>query len=74
MGETSNTLRSRVRVHKQHINSPEYRQLNLSAHLETYGKNNSLFSHSISLEMPVLSRDEKKKNTLFELYISLSRF
>ena len=65
--ETSNTLHARVRVHKQHINLPEYRQINLSAHLETWEKNNSLFSHSISLKTPVLSRDEKKKNTLFVL-------
>ena len=25
IGETSNTLRARVRVHKQHISLPEYR-------------------------------------------------
>ena len=37
IGETSNTLRSRVRVHRQQINTPEYRQIQLSAHLETSG-------------------------------------
>ena len=63
LGETSNTLRARVRLHKQHINSREYRQINLYANLETCGKitiqKQCLFSHSISLEMSVLSIDEK---------------
>ena len=39
--ETSNTLRTRV--HKQHINLPEYRQINLSAHLETCAKKTVLY-------------------------------
>ena len=26
IGETGNTLRARVRVHKQHFNTPDYRQ------------------------------------------------
>ena len=47
------------------INSREYRQINLYANLETCGKitiqKQCLFSHSISLEMSVLSIDEKKK-------------
>lgn len=34
--ESSHNLR--VRVHKQHINTSEYRQIYLSAHLETCGK------------------------------------
>ena len=68
IGETSNSLRAHLHVHKQHINSPEYRQIDLSTNLETCGKKNSLFSNSLSLEMPVLSRDEKKKKNLY-LYL-----
>ena len=30
IGETSNTLRPRLHVHKQHNNTPEYRQINLN--------------------------------------------
>lgn len=37
IGETGNTLRARVRVHKQHINTPEYRQIALSEHLDVCG-------------------------------------
>jgi Tfp pilus assembly protein PilV len=45
IGETSNTLRSRARVHKQQINTPAYRQIQLSAHIETCGnKQFTIFS------------------------------
>ena len=37
IGETGNTLGARVRVHKQHINTPEYRQIALSEHLDVCG-------------------------------------
>lgn len=57
---TSNTLHARVRVLKQPINTLEYRQIHLNTHLESYGKN-SPFAHFITLEMQVLSRNEKKK-------------
>ena len=55
------------------INSREYRQINLYANLETcFGKitiqKQCLFSHSISLEMSVLSIDEKKKNQRQDKY------
>ena len=32
IGETSTTLRARIRVHKQQMNHAEYRQIKLSEH------------------------------------------
>ena len=37
IGETGNTLLARVRVHKQHINTPEFRQIALSEHYDVCG-------------------------------------
>ena len=33
IGQTSDSLRTRMRVHKQHINTPEYRKLAVSSHI-----------------------------------------
>ncbi|XP_062612861.1 uncharacterized protein LOC134274600 [Saccostrea cucullata] len=33
IGETGTTLRTRIRIHRQHINQPEYRKINVSGHL-----------------------------------------
>jgi hypothetical protein len=61
IGETNNTLRSRVRVHKQEINTPEYREIQLSAHLETCGNKQFTIFPFINLNTctPVLSKDVK---------------
>ena len=37
IGETGTTLRARIRVHKQHIQAPEYRKIKLSQHLDICG-------------------------------------
>ena len=34
VGMTNDTLAARVRVHKQHINSPQYRKLGVSKHID----------------------------------------
>ena len=63
IGETSNTLRSRVRVHKQHINTPEYRQIQLSAHLETCGKKQFTIFPFYKLKCAsAIQRREKEKH------------
>ena len=68
IGETSNTLRARVRVHKQHINSPEYRQINLSAHLETCGKKQfSIFPFYKLRNASAIQRREKEKHFICTL-------
>ena len=63
IGETSNTLCARVRVHIQHINSPEYRQINLSAHLETCEKKQfSIFPFYKLRNASAIQRREKEKH------------
>lgn len=37
IGETGTTLHTRIRIHKQHVNEPEYRNIKLSEHLEICG-------------------------------------
>lgn len=39
IGETGNTLRERIRIHKQQINSSEYRKIKLSEDLDVCGQN-----------------------------------
>lgn len=39
IGQTSDTLRTRMRVHKQHINTPEYRKLAVSQHIANCARN-----------------------------------
>lgn len=39
IGQTSGTLRARMRVHKQQINTPEYRQIAVSKHIAECAKN-----------------------------------
>ena len=61
--ETSNPLRSRVRVHKQHINSPEYRQIPLSEHLDICGnKQFSIFPFYKLSGGTNIQRREKEKH------------
>jgi hypothetical protein len=62
IGETSNQLRTRVRVHKQHIRYPEYREIPLSEHIDTCGKKQ--FSVFPFFKMPgesdIRRRDKEK--------------
>ncbi|XP_062579660.1 uncharacterized protein LOC134241640 [Saccostrea cucullata] len=62
IGETSNQLRARVRVHRQHINSPEYRQIPLSEHLDTCGnKQFTIFPfYKLSSESDIQRREKEK--------------
>ena len=63
IGETGSTLRTRIRIHKQHINQPEYRKIKLSEHLDKCGNGHfsvipiyKLYTNS------VLGRREKEKH------------
>ena len=68
IGETGNTLRARVRVHKQHINRPEYRQLQLSAHLETCGNKQFTIFPFYKLKCAgAIQRREKEKHFIHTL-------
>ena len=50
IGETGTTLRTRIRVHKQHIQHPEYRKIPLSAHLDICGNGHfSVFLYTNSI-------------------------
>ncbi|XP_061175938.1 uncharacterized protein LOC133184880 [Saccostrea echinata] len=62
IGETSNPLRARVRVHRQHINSPEYRQIPLSEHLDRCGnKQFTIFPfYKLSNESDIQGREKEK--------------
>jgi hypothetical protein len=62
IGETGSTLRTRIRIHKQHINQPDYRKNKLSEHPDICGKGHfsvlpiyKLYTNS------VLGRREKEK-------------
>lgn len=62
IGETGNQIRARVRVHKQHINTPEYRKIKLSEHLDTCGqKKFNLFPFYKMYTETILERKEKEK-------------
>ena len=70
IGETGSILRTRIRIHKQHINQPEYRKIKLSEHLDKCGNGHfsvipiyKLYTNS------VLGRREKEKH-----FIRLLRF
>ena len=64
IGETSNSLRAHV--HKQHINSPENRQINLSTNLETCGKKQFSFFQFFKLRnASAIQRWEKEKKPVF---------
>ena len=62
IGETSTTLRVRIRVHKQQMNHAEYRQIKLSEHLDICGKKQfSVFPfYKILIDISFISK--KRKN------------
>lgn len=63
IGETGNTLRERIRIHKQHINSPEYRKIKLSEHLDVCGKKSfTVFPFYKMCECNTSERREKEKH------------
>ena len=62
IGETGTQLRARVRVHKQHINTPEYRKIKLSEHIDTCGKKSFKIFPFYKLHTDsILERREKEK-------------
>ena len=65
IGETENTLRARVRVHK-HINSPEYRQIHvtLNEHLDVCGHKQFHIFQFINYQAETIFADGKKKKIL----------
>ena len=62
IGETSTTLRARIRVHKQQINHAEYRQNKLSEHLDICGKKQfSVFPfYKILIESNFIRKEKEK--------------
>ena len=63
IGETGCTLQARIRVHKQHINVPEYRQIQLSEHLDECGqKVFSVFPFFKLYTDDALTRKEKERH------------
>ena len=42
IGQTSNSLQSRITLHRQHINHPEYRKLPVSEHIPSCAKNKKI--------------------------------
>ena len=63
IGETENILRARIRVHKQHVNIPEYRQIALSEHLDICGhKQFHIFPFDKLTGEDNLCRREKEKH------------
>lgn len=62
IGETENTLRERIRIHKQH-NSPEYRKIKRSEHLDVCGKKSfTVFPFYKMCECNTSERREKEKH------------
>lgn len=62
IGETGTTLRTRIRIHKQHIKQPEYRKINVSGHLDTCGRGQfSVFPFYQLYTDNVVQRREKEK-------------
>ena len=75
IGETGTTLRTRIRIHKQHINQPEYRKMKLSEHLDICG--NGKFSVIPLYKLytdSVLERREKEKHFIQFLKPTLNSF
>lgn len=65
IGETGSTLRTRIRIHRQHIRQPEYRQIKLSEHLYICGNGQfTVFPIYINFLQTTCWKGEKKKNIL----------
>ena len=63
IGETGNTLRARIHVHEQHINTPEYRQIALCEHLDVCGhKQFHIFPFDKLIGGDNICRREKEKH------------
>ena len=62
IGETSTTLRARIRVHKQQMNHAEYRQIKLSEQVDICGKKQfSLFPfYKILIESSFIRKEKVK--------------
>lgn len=67
IGETSTTLRARIRVHKQHINNPQYRQIKLSEHLDICGKRQFTVFPFYKMSGNQIQRREKEKHFITTL-------
>ena len=73
IGETGTTLRSRIRVHKQHIQVPEYRKIKLSAHLDTCGRGKfQVFPFYKLYTDNVIQRREQEKHFIRKFKPSLN--
>lgn len=63
IGETGSTLRERIRIHKQHINQPEYRKLKVSEHLDLCGKKSfTVFPFYKMYNSNTVERRDKEKH------------
>lgn len=74
VGETGNTLRTRVRVHKQQITDDNYRHMKVSKHIHCCGKDNFSIMpiHKMSSNSNVTSRKHKEQQFLQLLCPSLN--
>lgn len=73
IGETGTTLRTRIRIHKQHVNQPEYRKIKLSEHLDICGHGQfSVFPFYKLYTDNAIERREKEKHFIKSLKPSLN--
>lgn len=73
IGETGTTLRTRIRVHKQQIQHPEYRKIKVSEHLDICGKGHFTVIPLYKFYSDnVLERREKEKHFIRTLKPSLN--
>ncbi|XP_062612905.1 uncharacterized protein LOC134274656 [Saccostrea cucullata] len=73
IGETGTTLRTRIRIHKQHIQHPEYRQVKVSEHLDQCGNGHfTVFPFYKLLTDSTVERREKEKHFIKSLKPTLN--
>ena len=73
IGETGTALRSRVRVHKQHISVPEYRKIKVSGHLDVCGHGQfTIFPFYKLYTDNTITRREKERHFIQTLKPSLN--
>lgn len=73
IGETGTTLRTRIRIHKQHISTPEYRKIKVSEHLDVCGHGQfSVFPFYKLYTEDTISRREKERHFIKTLKPALN--
>lgn len=73
IGETGTTLRARIRMHKQHIQVPEYRKIKLSEHIDRCGQGQfKVFPFYKLFQENITERREKEKYFIQKFNTSLN--